>query len=197
MRFDFTFPREYELKVLESPPPVHPVEKLYHFPVELEEGDRTGVHVRVAPKAGPAWFGFFASGFDSPHVMNAVSSCPDPGSFCLVAGGYAYVVKAADPAQWFRVEQRPVVELRTVTDQQLLLFEGFTSISAVGPKGVVWNSGRLSWEGLRVTDVRQAILRGFGWDALTDKEAIFELDLRTGRHTGGAAPGNTAQKSPR
>ena len=197
MRFDFTFAREYEIKVLEAPAPVHPVEKLYHFPVELEEGDRTGVHVRVAPKSGRAWFGFFASGFDSPHVMNAVCSCPDPDSFCVVAGGYAYVVKAGDPAQWFPVEQRPVVELRTVTDRQLLLFEGFTSISALGPNGIEWNSDRLSWEGLRVTAIRDDVLRGFGWDALTDKEAAFELDLRTGKHTGGAAPANATQSSHR
>ena len=188
MRFDFTFQREYEVKVLEAPPPVHPLEKLYHYPVELEEGDRSGVYVRVAPKTGPAWFGFFASGFDSPHVMNAVCSCPDPESVCVIAGGYAYVVKAADPMQWFRVEQRPVVELRTNTDQQLILFQGFTSITAVGRQGLAWNTDRLSWEGLRITEVRGHLLHGFGWDAPTDKEVAVEVDLRSGRHAGGASP---------
>lgn len=188
MRFDFTFPREYEVKVLEGPPPVHPVEKLYHYPLELEEGDRSGVYARVAPKKGQAWFGFFASGFDSPHVMNAVCSCPDPESVCVIAGGYAYVVKATNPMQWFRVEQTPVVELRTHTELQLILFEGFTSITAVGPRGIVWNTERLSWEGLRITEVRGHLLHGFGWDAPSNKEVAFELDLCTGRHEGGARP---------
>jgi hypothetical protein len=188
MRFDFTFAREYEIKVLESAPPVHPVEKLYHYPVELDEADRSGVYVRVAPAAGTPWFGFFASGFDSPQVMNAVCSCPDPGTLCVVAGGYAYVVSARRPAEWCRVEQRPVLELRTVTDQQLILFEGFTSISALGAEGIAWNSERLSWEGLRISGIRGHVLHGFGWDALTDKEIAFELDLRTGKHTGGARP---------
>ena len=32
-RFDFTFPRNYEVRVLEAAPPVHPVEKMYHYPV--------------------------------------------------------------------------------------------------------------------------------------------------------------------
>lgn len=188
MRFDFTFQREYEVKVLEAPPPVHPLEKLYHYPLELEEGDRSGVYVRVAPKQGPAWFGFFASGFDSPHVMNAVCSCPDPASVCVIAGGYAYVVKATNPMQWFRVEQTPVVELRTNTEQQLILFQGFTSITAIGPNGIAWNTERLSWEGLRITEVRGHLLHGFGWDASSNKEVAFELDLRTGRHAGGARP---------
>lgn len=188
MRFDFTFQREYEVKVLEAPPPVHPLEKLYQFPVELEEGDRSGVYVRVAPRQGAAWFGFFASGFDSPHVMNAVCSCPDPESVCVIAGGYAYVVKVTNPAQWMRVEQRPVVELRTNTEQHLILFQGFTSITAVGRHGIVWNTERLSWEGLRITEVRGHLLHGFGWDAPSNKEVAFELDLRNGRHAGGARP---------
>ncbi|MGH9567928.1 MAG: hypothetical protein ACRD4F_17225, partial [Candidatus Angelobacter sp.] len=57
-RFDFTFPRNYEVKLLESPPPVHPVEKLHHYPVELEEGDRAGAYVRVVSRRGAAWVGF-------------------------------------------------------------------------------------------------------------------------------------------
>jgi len=195
MRFDFTFARNYEIKVLESAPPVHPLEKLYHYPVELEEGDRSGVHVRVVPNSGLSWFGFFASGFDSPQVMNAVCSCPDPESVCVIAGGYAYVVKASRPAEWFRVEQRPVVEIRAVTDQKLVLFEGFASISAVGPDGIAWNSERLTWEGLRVVAIAGQSLHGFGWDALADKEVPFELDLRTGKHTGGARPAS-ANRSP-
>jgi hypothetical protein len=188
MRFEFTFPKNFDVKVLTSPPPVHPVEMFYHYPVELEEGDRSGVYVRVAPVNGPAWFGFFASGFDSPQVMNAVCSCPSPESVCVVAGGYAYMVKIKNPQQWFRVEQRPVVELRTVTEPQLILFEGFTSITAVGPEGVAWTTERLSWEGLRVMQIRGNLLYGFGWDALKDKEVPFEVDLLTGKHTGGARP---------
>src|ERR1700759_3983784 len=124
-RFDFTFPRNYEIRVLESAPPVHPVEKLYHYPVELEEGDRSGVYVRVVPKGeakvdskiAPSWAGFFALGFDSDQVVSQICSAPDPDSFCTVVGGYAYVVKASDPAQWFRVEQRPVVDLRVLSQQ--------------------------------------------------------------------------------
>jgi hypothetical protein len=189
MRFDFTYPRDYEIKVLESAPPVHPVEKLHHYPVELEEGDRSGVYARIVPSGGPAWFGFFAAGFDSPQVMNAVCSCPDPGSVCVVAGGYAYIVNSSDPGHWFRIEQRPVIELKAVTEQQLILFSGFTCITALGPQGVAWTTERLSWEGIRISAVRAGTLQGFGWDALTDKEAPFEVDLKTGKHTGGASPG--------
>ncbi|HWF03327.1 MAG TPA: hypothetical protein VHA06_06545 [Candidatus Angelobacter sp.] len=187
-RFDFTFPRSYEVRVLEAAPPVHPVEKLYHYPVEMEEGDRSGAYVRVVPQGGPAWVGFFALGFDSDQVVSEVCSSPDPDSFCTVVGGYAYVVKADDPAQWFRVEQRPVVDLRVLSQYGLLLFAGFTTITAVGSAGIAWTTERLSWEGLMIIDIKGDRLLGRGWDALADKEVPFEVDLKTGKHMGGARP---------
>jgi hypothetical protein len=187
-RFDFTFPRNYEVRILEAAPPVHPVEKLHHYPVELEEGDRSGAYVRVTPQSGTAWVGFFALGFDSNQVINAVCSTPDPGQFCVVVGGYAYVVKASSPADWLRIEQRPVVDLRVLSQQSLLLFAGFTSITALGSSEIEWTTERLTWEGLTITAIDGGRLLGHGWDALADKEVPFVVDLKTGKHTGGARP---------
>jgi hypothetical protein len=193
----FTFPRNYEIRLLEAAPPVHPVEKLYHYPVELEEGDRAGTYVRVAPRDGPAWAGFFALGFESSSVVSALASCPDLDSFCIIVGGYAYVAKANDPANWFRVEQRPVVDFRQLPDQDILLFTGFTTMTAVSRSGVAWTTGRLSWEGISITGFSNDRVRGLGWDAPTDKEVAFEVDLRTGEHAGGARPGGTEPASNR
>jgi hypothetical protein len=187
-RFDFTFPRNYEVRILEAAPPVHPVEKLYHYPVELEEGDRSGAYVRVIPQSGPVWAGFFALGFDSDQVVNQVCSTPDPGRFCVVVGGYAYVVNSSDPADWLRIEQSPVVDLRILTQQGLVLFAGFTSITALGSSGILWTTKRLSWEGLTINEISGDKLIGHGWDAIADKEVPFEVDLKTGQHIGGARP---------
>lgn len=193
-RFDFTFPRNYEVRILEAAPPVHPIEKLYHYPVELEEGDRSGAYVRVSPQNGSAWVGFFALGFDSDQVVSQLSSTPDPDSFCVVVGGYAYVVKAADPREWLRVEQRPVVDMRVLLQQGLLLFAGFTSITAVGNSGIEWITERLTWEGLTITLIDGEKLLGHGWDALADKEVPFEVDLQTGKHKGGSNPSDASPR---
>jgi hypothetical protein len=187
-RFDFTFPRKYEVRMLEDAPPVHPIEKLYHYPVELEEGDRSGAYLRVTPQDGSAWVGFFALGFDSDQVVSSICSTPDPGRFCVVVGGYAYLVKASNPAEWLRIEQKPVVDLRVVPQHGLVLFAGFTSITAVGNSGIVWTTERLTWEGLAITEIDGDRLLGHGWDAPADKEVPFEVDLKTGKHTGGARP---------
>jgi hypothetical protein len=187
-KLDFTFPHNYEVKLLSAAPPVHPLEKLHHYPVELEEGDRSGAWLRVLPRDRTPWTGFFALGFDSPHVVNALSSCPDQDSLCVAVGGYAYIVKTSDPRQWFRVEQRPVVDLRAHSESGLLIFAGFTTISALGPEGVRWTTNRLSWEGITITGIAGGRLQGRGWDAMSDKEVPFEVDLSTGKHTGGARP---------
>jgi hypothetical protein len=168
------------------------MEKLHHYPVELEEGDRTGAYLRIEPRQSQAWYGFFGLGFESDRMIHAVYSCPDPDSVCVVVGGYAYVVKATEPAQWFRAEQRPVVEVRPVAELGLLLFAGFTTITALARHGLAWTTDRLSWEGLTITEISGAKLKGHAWDALTDKDVPFSVDLLTGRSTGGARPGQSS-----
>src|SRR5215469_10657677 len=97
-------PRYYEVTVLDSYNLVHPTEKLHQYPGQLEEGDRTGLYLRVASKSGTPWIGFFALGFQSEQGASGVFSCPDPDWFCAVAGGYAYVVNASKPDCWIQIE---------------------------------------------------------------------------------------------
>src|ERR1700682_3316529 len=189
IRREFVFPANYEVVVLQSYGLVNPLERFHQFPAELEESDRTGVYLRIVPKQGNAWIGFFSLGFDSDQVVNAIYSCPDDDSLCVVAGGYGYVANAAAPAQWMRVEQQPVVDVRALSEQKLLLFSVFHTITAIGSAGLLWTTERLSWDGISISRVDQTTLYGQGWDAIADKEAPFEVDLATGKHTGGARPG--------
>ena len=188
IRFNFVFPRNYQAKVLESYSLVSPLEKLHHFPAALDEGDRSGIYVRVTPQKAKSWIGFFALGFESEHAARGLHSCPDPDSLCVVVGGYAYLVNTLDPDRWMQLEQRPVMDVRPVPKFKLLLFVGATTISAVGEAGWLWTTGRLSWEGITISEIKDHVVHGSGWDALKDKEVPFEVDLTNGRHTGGTHP---------
>jgi hypothetical protein len=188
IRFNFVFPRSYEARVLESYSLVHPAEKLYHFPVKLEEGDRTGTYIRVAPKNANPWIGFFALGFESEHVAHGLYSCPDPDSLCVVVGGYAYIVNTLKPEHWMQLEPRPIMDVQVLPHLKLLIFIAATTMSAVGESGWLWTTGRLSWEGISISEIKEQVLHGTGWDALADKEVPFQVDLTTGQHTGGARP---------
>ncbi len=190
---DFTFPKNYDVQVQQSYSLVNPLERFYQFPAELEEQDRSGTYLRVAPRQAVAWVGFFSKGFDSDKVAHAVFSCPDADSLCVVAGGYGYVVNTTDPAQWLQLEQRPITETRVVADKKLLLFVGFLKITALGPSGLLWTTERLSWDGVTISHIEGDTLHGMAWDAISDKEVPFTVDLQTGKHSGGAAPSQSSR----
>lgn len=189
----YLFPHNYQAGLMESYSLAHPAEKLHHFPAILEEGDRTGIYLRVIPEGSEPWIGFFVQGFDSHEVARGVFSCPDPNWICVVASGYAYLADAANPERWLQIEQRPVVEVRAVPELKLLLFKGFTSITALGESQRLWTTEKLSWEGISISDIQGSCLRGMGWDAISDQEVSFEVDLLTGKSTGGARPGASSK----
>ena len=47
----------------------------------------------------------------------------------------------------------------------------------MGSAGEAWQSGKLSDEGVTITSIEKGVLRGMGWNMVTDKETPFVLDL--------------------
>jgi hypothetical protein len=118
-------------------------------------------------------------------VPSGIWACPDPAWICAVAGGYAYLIDTSDPARWEQVAYRPVTNVTVVAEHALLVFAGFQSLLAWGRSGKVWETGRLSWDGLRITAIHGETLLGLGWDMTTDRELEFNVNLKTGKHRGG------------
>jgi len=121
-----------------------------------------------------------ALGFRDPAVPTGIWSAPRPGEICAVSGGYAYLIDTATPERFTMIPFRPVLEVRPVVAQGLLLFVGHHSILAWGAAGEAWQSEKLSSEGVTITNIEGCVLHGLGWDLMTDKETPFALDLRTG-----------------
>ena len=78
------------------------------------------------------------------------------------------------------VPYRPVLEIRPLVSEGLLLFVGHHSILAWGCDGQAWESEKLSDEGVTITEVAAGILRGAGWEMIRDREKPFAIDLRSG-----------------
>ena len=187
------FAREWQAEVLEQPPLIAPTRQyVYPRKVAGEEDTlaRGALLIRVRPSAGGEFLATCARGFADLRMPTGLFPCPDSRELCAVAGGYAYIIDTAAPERSTHIPLRPVVEVLPNPEPALLLFVGFQSIVAWGRNGLAWQSGRLSYEGIRVTGVERDDLRGFGWDLQTDKEMPFTLDLRTGKHTGSPFPSN-------
>lgn len=182
---DESFAHTWTAEILPSRPLILPP-RHYTYPAEVEEVERGALEVLVRPMAGEQPFlATCALGFASPVVPAGVWSCPDPDELCAVAGGYAYIVDTRAPERWTQIEYRPVTNIRPAPECGLLLFASFHTVLAWGREGRRWQTRRLSWEGVRLGEVRDGKLQGWGWEMRTDLELEFAIDLQTGEHAGG------------
>ncbi len=182
-----TYPHAWTVEVLKGPPLIAP-SRQYTYPLAIAgEEDalaRGALYLLVRPAAGqPAFLATCALGYRDPTMPTGVHATPDPALLCAVAGGYAYLIDAANPIQSTHVDQRPVTAV--LATENLLLFAGFHTIQGWGKDGLAWTTERLSWDGIQLGEVRGNVLHGTGWNMMTDKEVPFEVDLATGEHVGG------------
>ncbi len=184
---DLSFPHSWHAQILRERPLILP-SLHYTYPRQAEEVERGALEVMISPAAAAPFLATFALGFTDPAVPTGLWSCPAEDDLCAVAGGYAYVVDTRRPERFTHVAFRPVLEVRPVPEHRLLLFAGHHSLLAWGPDGQAWESPRLSWEGLRLDNITNNELHGFGWDLLTDRDVPFTLDLRTGERIDKPAP---------
>ena len=183
---ELTFPHDWNAEVLEKRPLIAPARQ-FVYPQQVEEVERGALEILIKPAEADAFLATCALGFADPAAPSGVWSCPHPDWLCAVSGGYGYLIDTRQPQQWSMVPYRPILYVRALPEQQLLLFVGHHSILAWGRDGRAWQSERLSWEGIEITEITGNTLRGLGWDLLADKDVPFAIDLKTGERIGGGA----------
>ncbi|SNT22384.1 hypothetical protein SAMN05421770_105258 [Granulicella rosea] len=182
------FKRDWKVEILRQPPLIAPARQFtwpLHIAGEEDALARGALRLLVRPASGGVFLATCALGFTDPAMPTAVYGSPNPGEICAVAGGYAYIAEVSTPERCMQIPMKPVAEVVPLPEHGLLLFVGFHTIAAWGKDGVAWTSGKLSWEGLKLTSISGDKLHGLGWNMLTDRDVPFELDLRTGEHSGG------------
>lgn len=182
------FSHNWSVEILKLPPLIAPARQFIYpqqIPGEEDALARGALQLMVRPASGGMFLATCALGFTDPAMPTGVFACPNAVEICAVAGGYAYVIDTAQPEHSTHITLKPVVEVRTLVAQGLLLFVGFHSMMAWGRKGLAWESAHLSWEGVRITSIDGNMLYGMGWNLLTDREVAFSVDLLTGKHQGG------------
>jgi hypothetical protein len=185
----FTFPCTWSAEILSSPPLIAPARQ-FTWPQRVAgEEDalaRGALLLQVKPASGGSFLATCALGFRAATALSGVWSCPRPDDLLAVAGGYAYLADTLNPDRPLHLPLRPVTQVLPAPEANLLLLAGFHTIAAIGTTGLLWETTRLTWEGLTLSDIRDNQLHGLGWDMRTDRELPFAVDLSTGTHTGGA-----------
>ena len=183
---DLSFPHEWQAEVLASRPLILP-SRHYTYPRDAEEVERGALEVLVRPEppAEPTqpepFLATCALGFRDPAVPTGIWSTPNPKEICAISGGYAYLIDTTAPQRFTMLSFRPVLQVRVLLAEQLLLFVGHRALLAWGAGGLKWESENLSAEGITLTGIEPGVLHGLGWDLMADKETPFALDLRTGQ----------------
>ena len=178
---DLAFPHRWQAETLASRPLILPKHN-HIYPLYAEEVERGALEVLIRPDENTQPFlATCALGFRDPAVPTGLWSAPNPDEICVVSGGYAYLIDTTHPIRFTMIVFRPVLEVRPLLQQGLLLFVGHHALFAWGADGRAWQSEKLSDEGLSITTIRGNELHGQGWNMLTDKETPFTLDLKTGQ----------------
>ena len=203
---DLSFPHNWQAQILPARPLILP-KRNYVYPLLAEEVERGALEVLVRPSPAQArdgkilpedpdslmaspqasqeqFLATFALGFSDPIVPTGIWSVPRPEQICAVSGGYAYLVDTTEPELFTMIPFRPVLEVRPLIEDGLLLFVCHRNLVAWGREGMAWESEILSAEGITSLAIQSGVLQGLGWDMRTDKETPFSLDLRTGQRIG-------------
>ena len=184
-----TFPASWFAQILSAPPLIAPARQFtwpQQVPGEEDTLARGAVLLQVKPASGGTFLATCALGFRDPNALTGVWSCPRPDDILAVAGGYAYLADTLTPERPLHLPLRPVAQVLPAPEANLLLLAGFHTIAAIGPAGLLWETKRLTWEGLTLSGIHDNQLNGLGWDMRTDRELPYTVDLQTGHQTGGA-----------
>ena len=183
-----TFPQTWTARILTAPPLIAPVRQFVYplyVPGEEDAMARGALLLDVKPANAPNFLATCALGFREPTLPTGIFPCPRPDDLLAIAGGYAYLIDSAEPTRCLHLPLRPVTAVLSAQEAGVILLAGFHHVAAIDANGLRWQSARLSWEGVTMTEVRDNQLHGTGWNMQTDKDVPFTLDLTTGTHTGG------------
>ena len=140
-----------------------------------------GLVVKFTPTSGNSWVGNFQPG---PEGATGVFLHPDGAKVVVVATGQLYVVDA--DARTASVVPGTVRNVYAVDVPPLLVLEERgIHFQALGRAGLRWRTKQISWSAFRNVAVEGGLLTGESCNAVGDTWERFEVDLRTGRTTGG------------
>lgn len=181
---DDSFSRDYECQVLTELPAI--ARNHYYFPDVGNDGGKDGLMVKIISDECKSWTGTFASGTNTTKGANSgIYSHPDPNTVCVVSSGSAFFVDVCNPMRYQESRVFPVTSVVSVPESELLVLSSQTKLYAYGKLGLVWESKRLAWDELRITDVVGNTINGSVWDIQTEEYIPFHIDLESGEHTGG------------
>jgi hypothetical protein len=154
------------------------------FPSDWGARGHEGLVVEFTSPNGQTWIGNFKPGLGS---IDGVLPHPDGVQVLVMAAGSVWCV---DPIRRYAIELATAVDAMWPVDNPLGLIFSLQGLAflRVGPRGILWRTRRISWDGFRHIEMSGPALAGEAWCPGDDSWIPFIVDLHTGHVTGGAYP---------
>jgi hypothetical protein len=124
---------------------------------------REGLVVRFEPETGSPWVGNF-----------------------VIAGGQGYIVHPENRQSTHLFGGAVMQTYRVVQPDLLVVGHQGIAFEAIGREGRVWHTPRLSWDGFRTVRIENGRIMGEAWNPIGGLWHEFEVDVATGRSSGGS-----------
>ena len=128
------------------------------------------------------WVGNFRPGLGGIEFAQVH---PNKRDAVVIAGGDLWVVNPVErSASLVLPAIDAAIEVRD-PDGWMFSRQGL-AIVRFGPEGILWHTKRLSWDGFDQLSLVDDKLTGLAWDPMVNKWFPFEVDIRSGRSSGGS-----------
>jgi len=177
MQLHLQLPHSFEVEWLREIPADQP--PIHYYPANSTEGGKDGLLLRFIPHGGPPWIGCFAFAPEAPGAPTSVVSAPDPSIAFVVARGAGYVVRPNAPETCEPLPVCPVVFVRVIPEQKLVIFGGNTTLAVYGPQGLSWFRN-VARDELRIQRIGERSIHFTGWDPEEGKSVEGCVNLANG-----------------
>ena len=143
---------------------------------------REGFVVEFWPGTENAWVGNFQPGLST---FDAIAEHPNGKDVVVVAGGDLLVV---DPARREQIAtlSGTIQSCTLASELPALVFDDGISILILHTNGMLEQTARISWDGMRDIHVEGTVLSGEAYDPMADSWHSFRVDLLEAEFEGGS-----------
>ena len=163
-------------EILEGLPPYGPIAE------DCGGGHSEGFVIRFRPASGDDWVGNFGGGMGG---LDTVMTHPDGIHYIVLAAGKPFVVNPETK----EYEEGPGWGIKLVLnlqEPQRVILGNDICFYAVGMEGLLWETRRISWDGMRDIELKDGRITGQAWSFAAPEWSDFSVNIITGEVTGGS-----------
>lgn len=130
---------------------------------------------------GTSWIANFKPGWSD---FNFVKDYPDSNRIIVIASGQGYIMEPESfvPIKTFGLGIKQAIETQT----NRVICADDCSLYLIEKDGSVWESERISWDGIKDLNIQNNILTGLAYYPMSDSWKPFTFDIKSKLITGGS-----------